>query len=303
MKRLLLVTVLVGLLAIPSMAEGWFVEMGNWYAKPSNGQTFGQYVDDSGSMEHHYPVEFDMGHDWTWELGFGYDTGDFGAFSVNYWNGYEDTWSYYTEGAGSDWWFEPSGPNYDDLYHIFTTRAWQVDLKWSNTFGGDGKWSGEYYTGLRYFDYELAAYKEAYNSSSDYFRMYWDDDVYGLGFSGGLSGIFSFTDRLYLHGGMDIAFLAGNREVNVYKRDDSGGCFDDEMTYNDEIFTHFNVDFGFKFFIYEGLYGDFGYRYASWIDTATQIEFKGGPNENDFDKTEDVNWEGFYLNLGWDFGK
>ncbi len=305
MKRVLLLIAVVGLLAVPSMAQGWFIEIGDWYSKPGNAQEFGEFVDNGKSIETHEPVEFDMDHEHSWELGFGYDSGDYGVFSLTYWNGYEGDYEFFTDDSqydgNSSTWFTPGGNNYYDMFYAFGTDAWTVDFKWTNGFGGEGKWSGEYYVGMRYFDYELSANNYNYYDSTDWVRKTWDANSNGLGFSGGVTGIFSFSDRYSVHGGFDIAFLRGDRDVDT---DWDGYSWGEEMkfSYNNELFTQFGIDLGFKFFLTDNLYGDFGYKYSRWMDASTNLKFKEF-GQVDLDESEDVTWEGFYMALGWDFGK
>ncbi len=306
MKRILMAAAIIGLLTVPSMAEGFFVELDTWYAQPDNSQVFGAFKDESSSKQLWRPVSFEFDNEFTFELVFGYDFGTFGALSASYWDGYDDGIDFYTDDTQNDGhsntYFTPGGNMWDEIFFHFETDAKQIEIAWSNSVPGKGKWTVDYTVGLRYFEYDFASWNRNWDSTDDVYKWA-NSESDGLGLFGGLGGNFAFTDNYSIHGGFDVAFLSGDRDV-YYGREYSWATSNNKDWRNstDETFVQYGLDLGFKFFIFQGLYGDFGYKYANWKDVATRVNYKQYGMIDD-DDTYNVGWDGFYLNVGYDFGK
>ncbi len=312
MKKILLAVMIIGLFVMPAKAEGWFVEFGTWYVQPDNSQVFGRWMDRQDTdFPIHDPRAFEFDdEEFTLDLEFGYDAGEYGVFSFYYWDGYSEDVSYQFDNRDfSTFYFVPGG-YWDYSYFEAEMDSKLYELKWGHSLSGNDRLSGSYYVGIRYFDYELNFWNRNNDENfdpltSDYNIKTFDNEVDGWGFSGGVEGQFKFSDMFSLHGGIDLAFLRGDKEILYMFREYDNGNLDEgptlNHTYNDEIIPQMGLDIGGLFTFNDMFYGNFGYRYSVWQDVATQLPQFSNFGETEIDSAQDVNWSGFYLNLGLSF--
>ncbi len=332
MKKLVISLVVIAFLTVPFYgddSEGFFVELDSWYAQPDNSYAVGydnpnrwENPDEENNWTGGDALRFDFDESYTLGLEFGYDTDQYGAFSVSYWGYDEDEEELWTSPGTEDIVSPYSHPWSDNRFGADylgwsgETDAQIIDLKWSNDFCGDCVFSAEYYTGLRFWDYEQKSdlvVSKTYgtydpndsNSETGIIKVKSDND--GWGFMGGLDGAYDFSDRFSLHSGLELAFLKGDSDFTYnYKalKNMDGYVWWTQSTNNreDEIFVQYSLDTGVKYSFPFGLYLDGGYKYASWVDalqkgSATAWNDTYSP---DF-RTQDVNWSGFYFDVGYKF--
>ncbi len=313
MKKIIALAILVTAMCFPAMAEGFFVELGTWYVQPDNSQVFGRWMDRSDDFPIHDPVDFNFENELTWNIEFGYDTGEYGFFSFSYWDGYDESWRYDSPMNNGSTWFVPGGSNWDWTIFEIDVDAEQYEFKWGDHFGGKNRLEGTYYIGLRYSSYELNVWNQNHDNvdfdplTDDYVIKTFDNDFDGWGFSTGISAQYEFNKKFFFFAGVDFAFVRGDEDLNYQFRYYDNGVVDEgptmNHTYKNEIVPQVGLDLGLKFFFTDSIYSNFGYKVASWQDVGAQLPRFSRFGETEIDSSQDVNWSGFYFSLGWDFGK
>ncbi len=317
MKKSLILLVVVGLLTVPSFGQlyqedtGWFVDIGTWYVQPDNSFQIAQKGDYKTNSESYDGISFDFDEGIAPQIEFGYKTGKIGDFSLSYRTYDEDADEINKNTGLYELLFVADIYGYveygDHLLYRGNTESWQTEFKWSNSFGSGNSWTGKYFLGLRAYDYSQKTYLRMEDTlivAADWSYL---TESEGLGLSGGIRGSYEFTDSVSLYGNLNIALL---RADNSYKSNykfvydtvnrtnysngfPAGYNIKEQVEYSDEIVTQYDLNLGVKYNIVAGLYTDTGYKFSSWENMGANIY--GFENE-------DIGWNGFYLNIGYNFG-
>ncbi len=286
-------------------SEGWFVELGTWYVQPDNSMVIGEV--DSANLTGGIDIRrFDLTPDeeLSWGFSAGYNDYDFGCFSVDYWE-YSTSEDYFVQDSNFETlsYLDLYSEYYLNNYWAVDTDAFQAELVWGDNFEGTKKFSGNYFLGIRAFEYKYDMNWSASggtglaDTASATLRVKSD----GIGLCGGVYGDYKINDFISLNCTFDIAAVRGEFDRKYYYRDDLPTVDSDAYSTDSKVFFQYGISAGLDFKIWKNLSGDFGYKFATWEEATSNM------NSTVFYKdyvpqVSDVNWSGFYFNLSYVFG-
>lgn len=245
------------------------------YTGPSEQLAIRAYSSGGPSAYNGEPVTYDMKSKTPLQLDLGIQNGD-DDFVLSYWAG---------KAKGDGTFTRPDTQTYYSPYSDFLSnlgmsngnsevKAHTLDISWIRTFVKNDKGSLAFSLGLREFKIERHMFLDQWDTSGPMQHMGADQidaTSKGFGLTAGLSGRYTFTERVWLTGGMKLAMTNGKNDFEYQENYDpaySGGNATPyyQATLNGQKTTSIQMDSEVKLNVnfVAGFDGFIGYRMKSF---------------------------------------
>ncbi|HXC15861.1 MAG TPA: hypothetical protein VNV60_00320 [Holophagaceae bacterium] len=226
MKKLALLALALSLPALAQAPQFHVALSGQFgdYTGPSEQLALRSYPNSGPSAYNGEPASYDMKSKTPLQLDLGIQNGD-DDFVLSYWAGKAKGDGTFTADSASTYY----GPYSDFLNQLGMSKgnsevkAHTLDVSWIRTFVKNDKGSLAFSLGLREFKIERHMRLEQWDTSSPMQHMGYDAidaTSKGFGLTAGLSGRYTFTERVWLTGGFKLAMTNGKNDFEYQENYD-----------------------------------------------------------------------------------
>jgi hypothetical protein len=194
------------------------------YTGPSEQLALRSYATSGPSAYNGEPVAYDMKSKTPLQLDLGVQSGD-DDFVLSYWAGKAKGDGTFTADAANRY-YSPYGDFLNNLGMSngnSEVKAHTLDISWIRTFVKNDKGSLAFSLGLREFKVERHMYLDQWDTSAPMLHMGYDQidaTSKGFGLTAGFSGRYTFTDRVWLTGGVKLAMTNGKNDFEYQQNYD-----------------------------------------------------------------------------------